>query len=186
MVKERDMKIVRATFTPVMPALLVALVGALAWGMTAPASAAGTASSVQTQVSGQVGGGTGGAQLQSSSTETLTGASTERVTFSGNAVVRARVMPDPDFRTPDIVVLFIDMSGVSGVGATSRKKYVTSNKAIVQRRLRPSDSVEVSFPFWQSGTSATGSGPTGKLSLTLTYDVNTKTLTAAAGSITGP
>jgi len=166
-------------FTSVMPPLLLAMVGALAWGMSAPASAAGTASSVQTQVSGQAG------QLQSQS-QSQTGALTERVTFSGNAVVRARVMPDPDFRTPDIVVLFIDMSGVSGVGATSKKKYVTSNKTIVQRRLRPSDSVEVSFPFWQSGTSATGSGPTGKLSLTLTYDVNTKTLTAAAGSITGP
>ena len=46
------------------------------------------------------------------------------------------------------------------------------------------ESIEVTFPFWQSGTSAPGSGPTGKLSLTLTYDVNTKTLTAAAGSIT--
>ena len=173
------MKVFRAMFTSVMPPLLLAMVGALAWGMSAPASAAGTASSVQTQVSGQAG------QLQSQS-QSQTGALTERVTFSGNAVVRARVMPDPDFRTPDIVVLFIDMSGVSGVGATSKKKYVTSNKTIVQRRLRPSDSVEVSFPFWQSGTSATGSGPTGKLSLTLTYDVNTKTLTAAAGSITGP
>lgn len=182
------MKIFRAMFTPVMPSLLVALVGALAWGMTAPASAASTASSVQTQVSGQVGGGSvGGAQAQASSAESqaLTGASTERVTFSGNAVVRARVTPDPDFRTPDIVVLFIDMSGVSGVGATSKKKYVTSNKTIVQRRLRPSDSVVLTFPFWQSGTSATGSGPTGTLSLTLTFDVNTKTLTAAAGSITG-
>lgn len=166
---------------------LVATVGALAWGAGVPASAAPTASSVQASVSGQVGGGTGSAQLQSSSTESqpLTGASTERVTFSGNAVVRASVMPDPDFRTPDIVVLFIDMSGVSGVGATSKKKYVTSNKTIVQRRLRPSDSVVLSFPFWQSGTSAPGSGPSGKLSLTLTYDVNTKTLTAAAGSITG-
>jgi hypothetical protein len=180
------MKIVRAMFTPAMPSLLVVLAGALTWGVGVPATAAPTASSVQASVSGQVGGSTAGAQAQSFSTESLTGASTERVTFSGNAVVRARVMPDPDFRTPDIVVLFIDMSGVSGVGATSKKKYVTSNKTIVQRRLRPSDSVVLSFPFWQSGTTATGSGPVGTLSLTLTYDVNTKTLTAAAGSITGP
>src|SRR5262245_32927450 len=118
---------------------LVATVGALAWGAGVPASAAPTASSVQAPVSGQVGGGATGAQLQASSTEAqaVTGASTERVTFSGKAVVRARVMADPDFRTPDIVVLFIDMSGVSGVGATSKKKYVTSTKTIVQRRLRP-------------------------------------------------
>jgi hypothetical protein len=177
------MKIVRAMFTPAMPSLLVVLAGALAWGVGVPAAAAPTASSVQASVSGQVGGGT---QLQSSSTGTLTGTLTERVTFSGKAVIRARVMPDPDFRTPDIVVLFVDLSGVSGVGATSKKKYVTSNKTIVQRRLRPSDSVVLSFPFWQSGTSNTGSGPAGTLSLTLTFDVNTKTLTAAGGSITGP
>lgn len=170
------MKIVRAM------SLLVATAGALAWVMAAPASATGTASSVQTQVSGQAGQTQSQSQTQ---TQTQTGALTESVTFSGNAVVRARVTPDPDFRTPDVVVLFIDMSGVSGVGATSKKKYVTSNKTIVQRRLRPSDSVVLTFPFWQSGTSATGSGPTGTLSLTLTFDVNTKTLTAAAGSITG-
>lgn len=178
------MKTVRAMFTPTMPSLLVALAGALAWGVVAPATAAPTASSVQATVSGQIGGE--GLQAQSSSTSTLTGALTETVTFSGKAVVRARVTADPDFRTPDIVVLFIDMSGVSGVGATSKKKYVTSNKTIVQRRLRPSDSVEVSFPFWQSGTSATGSGPAGTVSFALTFDVNTKRLTAAAGSVTGP
>lgn len=168
------------------PSLLVAMVGAFAWGVGAPASAAPTASSVQASVSGQV-GGTSEVQAQSSSAESqaLTGAVTEPVTFSGKAVIRARVTPDPDFRTPDIVVLFIDLSGVSGVGATSNKKYVTSNKTIVQRRLRPSDSVVLSFPFWQSGTNAPGSGPAGTLSLTLTYDVNTKTLTSAAGSVTG-
>jgi hypothetical protein len=173
------MKIFRAMFTPVMPSLLVALVGALAWGMTAPASADGTASSVQTQVSGQAG------QTQSQSqSQSQTGALTESVTFSGNAVVRARVTPDPDFRTPDVVVLFIDMSGVTGVGATTKKKYVTTNKTIVQRRLRPSDSVVVSFPFWQSGTTSTGKSPVAAITINLTYDVNTKTLTAAAGSVT--
>lgn len=160
--------------------LLVATAGALTWGMTAPASAAGTASSVQTQVSGQA----GQSQTQTQS-QSQTGALTERVTFSGNAVVRARVTPDPDFRTPDIVVLFIDMSGVTGVGATTKKKYVTTNKTIVQRRLRPTDTVDVTFPFWVSGTSSTGSGPVGTLSIALTYDMSTKALTSAAGSVTG-
>ena len=163
--------------------LLVATAGALAWGMTGSATAQSTATSLQASVSGQV-GGTSGLQAQSSSSTTVTGALTESVTFSGNAVVRARVAPDPDFRTPDIVVLFIDMSGVTGVGATSKKKYVTTNKTIVQRRLRSTDSVKVTFPFWQSGTTATGSGPTGAVTINLTYDVDTKRLTAAAGSIT--
>src|SRR5262245_50060481 len=134
------------------------LAGMLAWGVAAPAAAAPTASSVQATVNGQTG----------------TGGATESVTFSGKALITARVMEDPDFRTPPIVVLTVDLSGVSGVGATSKKKYVTTDKAIVQRRLRPSDSVAISFPYWVSGTTATGTGPVGTMSITLTYNVDTK------------
>lgn len=172
------MKIFRAM------SILVAMLGAIAWGTGALAQVASTNTSVQASVSGQIGDSTTQLQSSSSSTETLTGTLTESVNFSGKAVIRARVTPDPDFRTSDIVVLFIDLSGVSGVGATSKKKYVTSNKTIVQRRLLPSDSVEVSFPFWQSGTSATGSGPAGTVAFALTFDVNTKMLTGATGTVT--
>jgi hypothetical protein len=180
------MKIVRATFTPVMQSLLVALAGALVWVIGTSAGAAPTASSVQVQVNGQVGQAQTQTQAQTLSQSSTTGTLTEAVTFSGKAVVNARVLEDPDFRTPPIVLLSIDLSGVSGVGATSKKKYVTTDKQLVQRRLRPSDSVQISFPFWQSGTSATASGPVGVMTVTLTFDVNTKTLTAAAGSITTP
>jgi hypothetical protein len=168
-------------FAPALASLLAA--GALSLGFAA--GAASTDTTVQAAVKGQV-GGTTSAQTQSSTAESspLTGASTERVTFSGNAVIKANVRDDPDFRTPPIVVLSIDMSGVTGVGATTRKKYVTTNQTIVQRRLRPTDTVDVSFPFWVSGTSDTGSGPSGKLSIALTYDVNTKVLTSAVGSVT--
>jgi hypothetical protein len=172
-------KIHSPKFAPALVSLLAA--GALALGFAANA----TDTTVQTTVKGQVSGPAAG-QMQPSGAESsaLTGASTERVTFSGKAVIRASVREDPDFRTPPIVVLFIDMSGVTGVGATTRKKYVTTDKTIVQRRLRPTDTVDISFPFWVSGTRATGSGPVGKLSVALTYDVNTKTLTSAAGSVT--
>jgi len=175
------MKIHSPMFAPALASLLAA--GALALGFAA--GAASTDTTVQVAVKGRV-GGTTAAQTQSSTAESsaLTGASTESVTFSGNAVIKANVRDDPDFRTPPIVVLSIDMSGVTGVGATTRKKYVTTNKTIVQRRLRPTDTVDVSFPFWVSGTSAPGSGPVGKLSIALTYDVNTKALTSAAGSVT--
>jgi hypothetical protein len=168
-------------FAPALASLLAA--GALALGFAA--GAASTDTSVQAAIKGQVGGPAAG-QTQSSTAESsaLTGASTERVNFSGSVVIKANVRDDPDFRTPPIVVLSIDLSGVSGVGATTRKKYVTTNQAIVQRRLRPTDTVDVSFPFWVSGTSETASGPVGKLSIALTYDVNTKALTSAVGSVT--
>lgn len=172
------MKIHSPMFAPALASLLAA--GALALGFAA--GAASTDTTVQATVKGQV-GGTAAAQTQSAESSALTGASTERVNFSGNAVIKANVRDDPDFRTPPIVVLSIDLSGVSGVGATTKKKYVTTNKTIVQRRLRPTDTVDVSFPFWVSGTRETGSGPVGKVSIALTYDVNTKALTSAAGSV---
>ena len=174
------MKIVRAM------SLLVATVGALAWGTGTPAYAASTDTTLQASVSGQVGGSTGGAQTQSSSLDSPASGSTEGVTFSGNALIKAKVIPDPDFRTPDVVVLTIDLSGITGVGATSKKKYVTTNETIIQRRLRPSDTVAVTFPFWVSGTTSDGKGPLGAISISLTYNVDTRQLTAATGSITSP
>ena len=174
------MKIVRAM------SLLVATVGALAWGTSAPAYAASTDTTLQASVSGQVGGSTAGAQTQSSSFGAPASGSTEGVTFSGNALIKAKVIEDPDFRTPPIVVLTIDLSGITGVGATSRKRYVTTNETIIQRRLRPSDTVALTFPFWVSGTTSDGKGPLGAMSINLTYNVDTRQLTAAAGSITSP
>lgn len=167
-------------FAPAVASLLAA--GALALGFAA--GAASTDTTVSAAVSGQVGGPAASQTQTITETSALTGASTERVNFSGKAVIKANVRDDPDFRTPSIVVLSIDLTGISGVGATTRKKYVTTNKTIVQRRLRPTDTVDVSFPFWVSGTSDTASGPVGKLSIALTYDVNTKVLTSAAGTIT--
>lgn len=178
------MKIFRAMFTPVVSSLLVAMVGALAWGVGTPASAATTDTSVQVSVSGQVGASS--TEVQSSSTDSLTGTSTESVSFSGKALIKAKVIEDPDFRTAPIVLLSIDLSGISGVGTLSRTKYVTTNKNLVQRRLRTSDAVKFTFPFWPSGTSATAAGPVGAVSFSLSFDVNTRKLTGATGSITSP
>jgi hypothetical protein len=162
------MKIFRTMFIPVMPSLLVAIAVALAWGMGAPAGAASTDTSLQVAVSG------------------LSGTVTESVSFSGKALIRAKVVEDPDFRTPPIVLLSIDLSGISGVGTLSRKKYVTTNTSLVQRRLRASDSIQFTFPFWPSGTSGSTTDPVGAVSFSLSFDLNTWTLTGVTGSITSP
>src|SRR5687767_5469167 len=47
--------------------------------------------------------------------------SPESVTFSGNAVVKSRLAPDPDFNRPRLV-LTIDLSSVAGIGSTSGAK----------------------------------------------------------------
>src|SRR4029077_125893 len=58
----------------------------------------------------------------------------ESVSSSGKAKVSANVVTDPDFGGTPTVVLSIDLSGLSGVGAAARKKYGTADGAIVNRR----------------------------------------------------
>src|SRR5262245_41560893 len=75
----------------------------------------------------------------------------ESVSFSGTAKIGTRLAPDPDFGSPSLVVS-IDLTGVSGVGSATRTKYVISGPEIVQKRLVPSYLVDITFPFYKSGT----------------------------------
>jgi hypothetical protein len=109
----------------------------------------------------------------------------ESVSFSGKAKVKAEVVTDPDFGGIPTVVLSIDLSGLSGVGAATKKKYVTADGEIVNRRLTAIDTVQYTFPFYESGASAT-SVRVGLVSFNLSFDVNTLKLTGASGSIGSP
>jgi len=109
----------------------------------------------------------------------------ESVSFSGKAIVTANVVTDPDFGSTPTVVLSIDLSGLSGVGASTRKKYVTADGEIVNRRLTAADTVQYNFPFYESGASVL-SARVGSASFNLSFDVNTLKLTGATGSIGSP
>jgi hypothetical protein len=109
----------------------------------------------------------------------------ESVTFSGQAKVSADVVTDPDFGGIPTVVLTIDLSSLKGVGASTGAKYVTSDQGIVQRRLAAGDSVQYTFPFYQSGTSPLAPR-VGLASFNLSIDVNTLKLTGVSGSIGSP
>ena len=109
----------------------------------------------------------------------------ESVSFSGKAKVSANVVTDPDFGGTPVVVLTIDLSGLNGVGAATRKKYVTADGEIVNRRLTAADTVQYTFPFYESGAGAM-SAREGSASFNLSFDVNTLKLTGATGSIGSP
>src|SRR5262249_43702827 len=109
----------------------------------------------------------------------------ETVNFSGQAKVNANVVTDPDFGTQPTVVLSIDMSGVSGVGASTGKKYVVSSQETMNRRLNAADLVQVTFPFYQSGASLS-TARIGAASFSLGYNVGTLKLTGASGQIGTP
>lgn len=154
-------------------------------GAGASALAASTTTSTSVSVSGTVSGDSGGDTL-STSTDSSSGGGTESVSFSGDVVLRAVVTEDPDFGTAPIVVLTVDLSQLTGVGLDSGKKYVTKNLSVIQRRLTSSDALQFTFPFWPSGTNGVASSRAGGASFSLNYDVVTKTLTGASGSITSP
>jgi len=109
----------------------------------------------------------------------------ENVNFSGQAQVKANVVTDPDFGGQPTVVLTIDMSSVTGVGASTGKKYLVSGQETLNRRLNAADLVQVTFPFYPSGASPTSSR-IGSASFSLGYNVSTMSLTGASGQIASP
>jgi hypothetical protein len=166
-----------------LPAVVVA--GALccaapppAWAQTAAAQtvtdpltglAVQTVSSATVAVSGTVSGGT------------------ESVALSGKATIESRVVwSELNTIEPAAVTLNIDLSGISGTGKTTKAKYVTTAQEIALRRLSATDLVDVSFPFYISGTGGFPSARTGLAKFSLLYDVNTGVLKSASGSLTSP
>jgi hypothetical protein len=108
--------------------------------------------------------------------------SPESVSFSGEAVISSRLVPDPDFGRAALL-LVIDLSGISGVGASTRMKYEVATREKVQRRVAPSHTVQVSFPFITTGATVVGSGVA---SFALDIDVNTGAVTSATASVSAP
>ena len=98
------------------------------------------------------------ADRQVAISDTIAGG-TESVRFSGNATVTSQVIDDLLTKGPRVLLMFIDMAGVTGTGVTSGKTYTTTGQAIVQRPLKNFDPIEVSFAYslpgdWPSARSA--------------------------------
>jgi hypothetical protein len=108
----------------------------------------------------------------------------ESVSFSGTAQVVSRLARDPDFGNP-VLVLTIDLGSVSGVGSSTRAKYVIPSRENVQRHLAPSHQVEITFPFMKSGSDGS-SARTGVASFAFSFDTGTGAVTSASGNVASP
>ena len=106
----------------------------------------------------------------------------ESVSFSGTAKVATRLAPDPDFGSPSLV-MSIDLTGISGVGSSTRTKYSIGGPEIVQKRLAPSYAVDITFPFYKSGTNGTSDARSGLATFSFNVDSATGAVSAAIGSI---
>jgi len=105
----------------------------------------------------------------------------ESVSFSGQAQIHCRLVRDPDFGRPSLL-LRIDLSGVSGVGSSTNAAYVVSSEELVQRRLARSHVVVISFPF--AAADGTGTPQSAVAAFALDFDVNTGTVSGTGKVVT--
>jgi hypothetical protein len=151
--------------------ILAVAAGALLWAGGAPPASAVVStlsSAAATTVSGSVIG------------------SPETVSFSGSVTISSKRVSDPDFGTPDSVVLSVDLSGIKGTGTSSGKSYVVTNQEVVIRRLTAGQNVVVTFPFVPSGGAMSMSPRIGAATLALSFDVTTGALTGARVTVSNP
>jgi len=106
----------------------------------------------------------------------------ESVGFSGRARVTSRLVKDPDFGRPSLLLVF-DLSGVPGVGSSSGASYVIQGRDFEQRRLADSHRFEVTFPFMVSDSTNLFSARTGVAYFAINFDVNTGAITSAAARV---
>jgi hypothetical protein len=111
--------------------------------------------------------------------------SPESVTFSGNAVVKSRLAPDPDFNRPRLV-LTIDLTAVAGIGSMSGAKYVISGPEFTQREVAASHAFEFTFPFKSVKAPSVATARTGVASFVLDFDLGTGAVTGASASVSSP
>ena len=158
-------------WTPAVLSAAVAVAGASLWLAGAP-SASAVVSTLSTAALGNVSGSVTGAP--------------ETVSFSGSVSIGSKRVSDPDFGSPDIVVLSVDLSGMTGTGQSSKATYVVSNQEIIQRPLTAGENIVVTFPFSKSGSSMSMSPRIGAATLALSFDVTTGALTAAKVTVSNP
>jgi len=165
-----------------LPALVVA--GALCWAAPPEARAQTVTQSLTDPQTGAT------VQTVTSATVKLSGTvsgAPESVSLSGTAKIESRVVwSEISTAVPAAITLDIDLSGISGVGKTTRTKYVTNAREIALRRLSATDLVDIAFPFYVSGTGGFPSARTGLARFSLSYDVNTGALKSVSGSLTSP
>lgn len=167
------MKMHRALSVPAL-AVAAALCWAAApqvWAQTVTASAMEAGVTVRTVTSATV-----------SVSGTVSG-QPESVSLSGKVTLESTVVWSEINPASASTRVDIDLSGVSGVGKSTKLKYVTTAREIALRPLSTTDMVEFTFPFY---VNASSSPRTGLARFSLMYDVNTGALTAVSGTLTSP
>jgi len=118
----------------------------------------------------------------------IVSAQAENVEFSGQAQVSSELVRHPSkFHKPARVILTIDLSDVSGTGASTGTKYVAGGEGTsVFRPLVSTDTIEITFPFSPGTTVDITSVRTAVASFALTFDLNTGAITKGTATVASP
>src|SRR5262245_38408719 len=107
----------------------------------------------------------------------------EAVAFAGKTQNTSTLLID-EFGGPPSVQLTLDLRGVTGVGATTKKRYAISGPQIMIRPLASTDVIDFTFPFVPVGALSPIS--IGNATFGITFDVSTAGINRAIAAITDP
>jgi hypothetical protein len=168
------MKIRQALLNPIALSVLLALAGAPAGAQDAATSAATTSGTSATSE--------GLSEMLVPIEGSVSGSETVR--FSGQALIKSRLVKDPDFGN-NAVLLSFDFSSVSGAGR-GKTTYVIPTKDLVKRRLAVSHQVDLTFPFMRTGSTDMFSARSGVAFFALDINVSNGKILNATGRIESP
>ena len=106
---------------------------------------------------------------------------TEAITFSGPLVVTSIVSTDPTLG-PGAVVS-IDGRALKGIGSRTGKVYLNECEANLTRPFGAKDTIKTTFAFFEDAPGSYLNSKTGLLTLNLTYNTTTMTLTKVTASV---
>jgi hypothetical protein len=164
------MKIRQLSNAPVLLQIFAAVLSGLLWWAGAPARAAFAPTIALVPVWG------------------IVSAQAENVVFSGQAQVSSELVLDSSkFHKPPSVILIIDLSNVSGTGASTGAKYAAGGKGTsVFRQLVSTDTIEITFPFSKGTSMGMTSVHTAVASFALTFDLSTGAITKGTATVASP
>lgn len=105
----------------------------------------------------------------------------ERVVFSGDAVVTARVDFDPDLKKPTVEFM-LDLAGVTGVGETSGTRFALDLREITTKPHLNNQSIDIEFAL-PTGTQDVNKVRTGLASFMLNVDLATGKISSGIATL---
>ena len=105
----------------------------------------------------------------------------EALQFSGSAVIKSRMVPDPAFGKPSLILLF-DMSGVSGRSRSGLLFQALSQQYVI-RPHQPTQNVEFTFPLAILPAAPLSLVLTANARFALNVDLGTGAITSVAATV---